>query len=175
MRSQLQLQGSSGERTEARDEHRANFPPYSFSAKGKKRRGGAFPSLLPKRGKKRLSWTQKFVCLASKDRQRVPCSIAEKEELVEAGLREKSVFISNVECTAQEFKETLITEFPKLADAGGFELMRCVANTRQLEPISTTVSQQPKVLKTVVGNGRIYIRPIQQDLDLTPSEATDEV
>ena len=106
--------------------NRANFAPYSFSAKSKKRRGGALPSLVPKRGKKRVSWTQKFICLASKDMRRVPGSIGEKEELIEAGLGEKSVFIPDVECSAQEFKETLITEFPKLADAGGFELMRCI-------------------------------------------------
>lgn len=174
------MQGVSGERRErscdekARDEHRANFAPYSFSAKGTKRRCGAFSSLVPKRGKKKCSsWTQKFVCLASKDRQRVPCTIGEKEELIEAGLGERSVCIPDVECSAQVFKETLVAEFPKLADAGGFELMRCLANTRQLEPISTTVSQQPRALKTIVGNGRIYIRPIQRDLDLTPSEDAD--
>ena len=173
-----QLQGGRTEQSSdetAREEHRANFAPYTFSAKSKKRRGGALPSLVPKRGKKRVSWTQKFICLASKDRRRVPGSIGEKEELIEAGLGEKSVFIPDVECSAQEFKETLITEFPKLADAGGFELMRCIPNSRQLEPISTTVSQQPKSLKAIVGNGRIYIRPIQRDLDLTPCEDADEV
>lgn len=53
--------------------------------------------------------------------------------------------------------------------------MRCIPNTRQLEPISSTVSQQPKLLKSVVANGRIYIRPIQKDLDLSPVGDMDEV
>ena len=170
------MQGVSGERRErsydekARDEHRANFTPYSFSAKGTKRRCGTFSSLVPKRGKKNCSsWTQKFVYLASKDRQRVPCTTGEKEELLEAGLGEKSVCIPYVEC----FKGTLVAEFPKLADAGGFELMCCLANTRQLEPISTTVSEQPRALKTIVGNGRMYRMYIHRDLDLTPSEDAD--
>ena len=53
--------------------------------------------------------------------------------------------------------------------------MRCIPNTRHLEPISSTVSQQPKLLKSVVANGRIYIRPIQKDLDLSPVGDMDEV
>ena len=74
-----------------------------------------------------------------------------------------------------EFRQTLIDELPKLESAGGFELMRCIPNTHQLEPISSTVSHQPKLLKSVVANGRIYIRPIQKDLDLSPVGDMDEV
>ena len=38
-----------------------------------------------------------------------------------------------------------------------------------------TVSQQPKLLKSVVANGRIYIRSIQKDLDISPVGDVDEV
>ena len=51
--------------------------------------------------------------------------------------------------------------------------MRCIPNTRHLVPISST--QQPKLLKSVMANGRIYIRPIQKDLDLSPVGDMDEV
>ena len=108
------------------------------------------------------------LCLANKDTGHVPSTVSEKEVLTAAGLGEQKVSVSNVECTTKEFHEVLIQKFPKLMNVGGFELLRCVANTRLLEPISTIVTKSPKILKRVIGNGRIYIRPIQKNLDLTP-------
>ena len=37
---------------------------------------------------------------------------------------------------------------------------------KTLRPFSLAVSQSPKLLKSVVGGGKVLIRPIQQDLDL---------
>ena len=48
--------------------------------------------------------------------------------------------------------------------------MRCIANSRQLEPISLMVAKSPLLLKKVIGNGRIYVRPIQKNLDTTPAD-----
>lgn len=70
--------------------------------------------------------------------------------------------------TAQAFHNELTRSFPKLEDAGGFELMRCLPNSRQLEPISYSVAKSPRLLKKVIGNSRIYIRPIQKSLDTSP-------
>jgi len=53
--------------------------------------------------------------------------------------------------------------------------MCCIPNTRHLEPISSPISQQAKLLRSAVVNGRIYIRPIQKDLDLCPVKDTNEV
>ena len=161
-------------RKAAQQEQRVNFAPYSSGSGSKKRKRGR-TSLLAQKKTKRHSWSTKFVCLANKNRSKVPCSVDEKEVLVNAGLGERTICIPDVECSSGEFKEILITEFPKLEEAGGFELMRCVPNTRQLEPISATVWRQPKLLKSVVANGRIYIRPIQKNLDLSSIEDADEV
>ena len=48
-----------------------------------------------------------------------------------------------------------------------------MANSRLLEPLSSSISSSPKLLKSVIGKSRVYIRPIQKDLDLsTDSEYT---
>ena len=96
--------------------------------------------------------------------------MAERESLVEAGLGEKLIFISDISCSSHEFKGAIIDAFPKLEDCGGFELLRCLPNSKQLELISTSVAQSPKLLKSVVANGRVFIRPIQKDLSLLPDE-----
>ena len=119
---------------------------------------------------KGASWSTRFVCLANADTEHVPCTIAQKEVLVEAGLGEKKVDIPDVECSPKEFQEQLIKAFPKLKNCGGFELLRCVANSKILEPLSPSVSMSPKLLRRVVGKNQIFIRPIQQDLDLEASD-----
>ena len=134
-------------------EQRANFAPYSQANR-------------PTRGSKGQSWTVKLVCLSSRDAKRVPCSVAEREALAEAGLGEKKVCIPDISCTSEEFKSVLIAAFPKLDGCGGFDLVRCIPNTKNLEPISVAVAQSPKLLKSVVAGGRVFIRPIQRDLSL---------
>ena len=175
VREQLQRRDCSEYgKEEAEQEQHANFAPY-LSGPKRRRKGGRFHSFPPSKKGKRQSWSAKFVCLANKSRCKVPCTVDEKEKLVNAGLGERTICIPDVECSSLEFRQALIAEFPKLESAGGFELMRCIPNTRQLEPISSNVSQQPKLLKSVVANGRIYIRPIQKDLDLSPVGDMDEV
>ena len=104
----------------------------------------------------------------------MPSSSLRKNELVLAGLGERSVTISDVKCTPQEFQEALLTKFPKLRQGGGFELLKCAASTRQLELIPFKISNSPRLLKSWIGTARIYIRPIQLNLDLTPTEEVEE-
>ena len=98
----------------------------------------------------------------------MPCSIAEREILLQAGLGEKKVVIPDVACSAEEFKSILISSFPKLENCGGFELLKCRPNSKELDTISVMVTQSPAMLKSVMGSGRLFIRPIQQNLDLEP-------
>ena len=70
----------------------------------------------------------------------------------------------------------ITTSFPKLSDCGGFELLRCVANSKHLDVIVGNIAQipspSPTLLMTIIGNARVYIRPIQTDLDLAPTQTT---
>ena len=63
-----------------------------------------------------------------------------------------------------------MTAYPKLKEGGGFEILRCRPNTRELELISPRIASNPQLLKRKVGNGRVYIRPIQRDLSLSEDE-----
>jgi len=56
--------------------------------------------------------------------------------------------------------------FPALKDFGGFELLRCVPNCRLLEPIQVNIDV--KSLKSAIGQGKIFIRPIQRNLSVIP-------
>ena len=156
---------------DAEVEHRSNFAPYSSR---KRRRGslsGPSSTTGPATQKRKVQgWNARFLCLASTSASQVPTTSAEKEALIEAGLGEKRISIPDVECSPKEFYEVLHKEYPKLRQGGGFELLRCIPNSRLLEPISVTVSQSPRLLKTVINTGRVYIRPIQQDLDLSVSD-----
>lgn len=136
-------------------EQRANFSSYGSSKRSKK-------STTRSR-----CWTLKAVCLSSRNACQVPCTLAQREALVEAGLGEKRVVILDIDsCSTCDFKAHLIETFQKLDGCGGFDLLRCLPNSKSLEFISTTIAQSPKLLKSVIGNGKVYIRPIQKDLKL---------
>ena len=167
------IRGRLGRSTSAAEsEQRSNFAPYkSTKSQGKKQ--------------KPTSWTVKACCLASRFANKVRLinviiiiikndidhlykvpTTNDRVQLVSAGLGEQKVTIPDVECSWETFKELLVTTFPKLTDCGGFDLLRCVPNTKDLEVISLAIAHSPKLLKSVVANGRVFIRPIQRDVSL---------
>ena len=93
--------------------------------------------------------------------------------LEEAGLGEKKISIP-INSSPEAFHALLLSSYPKLKNAGGFELLKCLSNTRELEMISPRISCNPMQLKRTVGNGRVYIRPIQRDLSLAGTEEEEE-
>lgn len=54
--------------------------------------------------------------------------------------------------------------FPQLKDCGGFELLTCLANSRDLNELPCSLSA--KDLKACLGGGqsKVYIRPIHKNL-----------
>lgn len=127
-------------------EQQANFSPYKHN--------------------KMKGWSVKAVCLSNKDAVKVPTSSTTREVLLSAGLGERKIEVRNINGSWEEFKGEILATFPKLVGCGGFEIMRCVPNTKDLELVSMRIAQSPKLLKTILGNGRMFLRPIQQDLTL---------
>lgn len=84
------------------------------------------------------------------------------------------ITVPDIDCGGEAFHGLLLDTFPKLRDAGGFELLRCKPNTRELEVIAPRISSNPRLLKRSVANSRIYIRPIQRDLSLAGVDDTEE-
>lgn len=81
----------------------------------------------------------------------------EKDDLLEAGLGEKVIEFPSLEASAEQFKDLLHSAYPKLQDGGGFELCRCLPNSRMLEPLTAIALSSPAILKERVGNSRTYI------------------
>ena len=112
-------------------------------------------------------WKHRFVCLGYFDQPKIPTTDTEKDDLFRAGLGEKEIEFSSLQMSSEEFRDILYSAYPKLKDGGGFELCRCIANSRNLEVLSTMAHSSPHHLKERVGNARTYIRPLQCDLNLS--------
>lgn len=68
-------------------------------------------------------------------------------------------------CGAEELREEFLVHFPKLAEEGGYELLR-MGDARNLEVIAEpTDGYSVEYLKSVVSSAKIYVRPLQRDLD----------
>lgn len=90
-----------------------------------------------------------------------------KQELKAAGLGEKRLQIG-LKATAAQLHDKIIFTFPKLNDAGGYEFLRCLPNSRSLVQLAVpTGGHTPETLKRDVGQARLYVRPLQKDLDVT--------
>jgi hypothetical protein len=121
--------------------------------------------------KPKIAWKHKFVCLGDHLAQKIPTAEWEKALLLEAGLGEQEVEFTELSPTY--FKSKLYSAFPKLEEGGGFHLMKCKPNSRNLEILPMSLHSSPINLKQRVGNARTYIRPIQRDLDLSSLPEND--
>ena len=137
-------------------EQRLNFSPYEATKRSK-------PLLF------------KFYCLPTCDSARVPTSSVVKITLTQSGLGLKELMMSP-SLTARELRERIVEAFPLLSKGGGFEFLRCVPNTRDLEAIPYNFTVSPQHLKSYMGKGKVYIRPLQADLDTAlPADNSTEI
>lgn len=122
------------------------------------------------------TWTVTVLCLADKNAKKVP-SVEERTVLMKAGLGAKKIqfdvddeesdVMRKLESDDLRNEETI--GFPQLKSCGGFELLNCKQNCRQLTLINCPWNIRS--LKSYIGNqAKIYIRPIQSSLDTTPKD-----
>ena len=137
---------------------------------GQKRKG--LDQRSQKKRKVLPKWTHVFICLSSKDADSPP-DMQERASLQIAGLGEKRVSL-NMYADAHDVYHELMSQFPKLSEGGGFELLRVNDRggaTRKLELINPPESGYDVMfLKAVVQQAKIYIRPLQKDLSCSPSK-----
>ena len=117
--------------------------------------------------RKKLQWKHKFLYLAYRDQTRIPTTDVEKDYLLQAGLGEKQISFYQMNLNAEQFRDVLFEHFQQLRHAGGFQLCKCLPNSRKLEVLSKFAHSSPECLQQRVGNARTYIRPLHKDLDLT--------
>ncbi|CAC5389515.1 unnamed protein product [Mytilus coruscus] len=135
------------------------------------------PKNLPRNQKKSKgkTWTGTFICLADKSQGRVP-SVSEKEVLIRAQLGSKRIQF----CLEDKEEDVLAklseneTGFHQLQDIGGFELLRCRQNCRQLEIVDCPWTVRD--LKATLGSqSKIYLRPIQVNLSTQSTVQTTHI
>lgn len=72
---------------------------------------------------------------------------------------------------AEELNHELTDYYPKLAEGGGYELLRSGGGGRELFVIDMpSVGYSAQYLKSIISSAKIYVRPLQKDLDLSPRE-----
>ena len=112
-------------------------------------------------------WTHKFFCLSAVNTRTVPMSKGAKEALNAIGLGEKVVSMPS-SASSTDLHHRLIETFPPLTFCGGYALLRCTGNTKTLELIEPPVGGHTLIsLSSVVGQSRVYIRPLQQDIHVS--------
>ena len=91
--------------------------------------------------------------------------------LQDAGVGEKSISMSPL-LNAKGLRDHILLSYPVLAEGGGFEFLRCMHNSRDLEVIPYNFTTTPNYLKAYIGGGKVYNRPLQKDLTAVPVDAT---
>ena len=138
---------------------RGRYNPFS--------RGGPRPLKAPKQ-KRQPTWTRTFVCLPNKS-DAFPPTFAEYAGLKKAGLGDRKITL-NLDYGPLEVDQKLKEAFPKLEDSGGYALLRTPERgCRNLTLIEGPYSAE--ILKGSIGQGKIFIRPLQNDLPLTVDAA----
>ena len=109
--------------------------------------------------KKVQTRTRQFVCLA-KHEQTSPPQLWEYSRLQAAGLGQKKITL-DLDDTLLDVDLKLKEAFPRLEDAGGYCMLRTGQGTRTLMVISGPYSTE--TLKDFMGQGKVFIRPLQKD------------
>jgi len=123
-------------------------------------------SQTKQRKRRQITWTGSFFCFADKDSMKCPTS-TERSYLQKSGLgyRKLQLLITD---NAEEVRDKICKEYPKLAEGGGYELLRCLPNCRRLEILDCNWDTL-SLRACVGGQANIYIRPIQRNLPIDDS------
>ena len=113
-------------------------------------------------------WTHTFVCLANSTQDTLPDG-EERASLQLAGLGEKRISFCTVG-EARDIHDELLFQYPKLSEAGGYELLRVPeGGGKSLDVVAAPESGYTvSYLRAVVHHAKIYIRPMQRNLCLDP-------
>ncbi|KAL3843283.1 hypothetical protein ACJMK2_021225 [Sinanodonta woodiana] len=126
-----------------------------------------------RRNTKGRTWTVTFVCLADRNACKVP-STSQKSVLQRAGLGPKKITFQGTDSELEVHSKLISSDgFPQLSTAGGFELLYCQSNCRQIEVLKCRWNVDS--FKASLGSqAKIYVRPIQKNLSTEPIIVPEE-
>lgn len=151
-------------------ETRRLFGPYTYPNYGRASRRNFGLQMHMKQS----TWSHKFLCLSNPNQETIPDKVI-KKSLKESGLGERKVtFLKNADPKC--FRDTLLKIFPKLEFAGGFDLMRSTSRVclEVIHPPNSGYTTQFLSEESCIGQAIIYIRPLQKELDITPTVTVSE-
>ena len=99
-------------------------------------RGRMHPYARSQPAPRQRLWIHNFYCLGDKDAVTVPGSKFLKKSLSDVGLWEKRLEIPT-EVDANALHEVLIEAFPQLSVCGGYQLLKCIPNSINLQLLSS--------------------------------------
>ena len=117
------------------------------------------------------TWTHEFICIADKHGNQIPSRI-EKFDLQDIGLGRKRITFNRSDNNAR-FCEKVQESYPKLAAAGGFEVMRRGRSAKELVVITPPArGYDVRLLRDEAGVGQaiLYIRPLQRSIIMREGE-----
>lgn len=139
----------------ATQEHRRLFAPQKKTvARGRVTGRG--------KGKRIPTCTLKFFCLSRISTTKPPTAIRERTMLLNAGLGEASIQFRQ-DANALECHQEIVARFPKLVETGYELLMYQRGEDAGFYNISSPHTAQR--MRDAAGNAKMYIRPLQKDLD----------
>ncbi|XP_022810363.1 uncharacterized protein LOC111347376 isoform X2 [Stylophora pistillata] len=107
----------------------------------------------------------KFVCLAAKEEvERPPISVKERTALAKAGFGDASITFGYNKSSVYN---GIIQRFPQLSEVGGFYLLlfqRGIGEDAGFHRILPP--RTPQRLKELCGQAKIFMRPVQKDIEL---------
>lgn len=141
-------------------EHKKLFAAYP---RGHARRGSYSGNTKGKgKGKRVPTCTLKFFCLSRTDTAKPPTAVRDRTVLINAGLGDASIQFK-AEASSVECHQEIVSRFPKLLETGYELLLYQRGEDAGLYNIPAPYTAQR--MRDAAGNAKIYIRPLQKDLD----------
>ncbi len=162
--------------TAAQEERVSIFHPRRYNNRNETHASARNSSTRSKSAAKRNPWTPTFLCLADSTSSKAPSSF-DKQILFKAGLGVKKIKL-DLEDNEQRVLDKITSDtkeasgnplgFPQLKSCGGFEMLRCSPNCRDLVEIDSCWSAKDLRSSMGGGQGKVYLRPIQKSLSTKP-------
>ena len=144
----------------ASQEHKKLFAAYSQTPA--QRNTYSSTSKGKGKGKRVLTCTLKFFCLSRTDASKPPTAVRDRTVLINAGLGDASIQFK-AEASSVECHQEIVSSFPKLLETGYELLLYQRGEDATLYNIPAPYTAQR--MRDAAGNAKIYIRPLQKDLD----------
>lgn len=168
------IQQSSSSRPRLEFEKLFGYKPDVSSGRKKKRASNRQSrSPVPKCSKVKL-WRKETICLRFKDQSKGP-DTAEKMRLATVGLGLKELSF-HADGNSKHIHDVLLDAFSALNDCGGYTLHRLATNSTDLITIKPPRGGiTVKYLKDIVKSAKLFVRPLQADIDCVHEDSNHEV